>query len=58
MTDISPLQHRKTGRIRHWYKMWKFNNQALAAQRRRDEEIQRLIKDGRKAAKKAAKQGS
>lgn len=52
----SPLQHRRTGRLRRMYKMWKFNNEALAAQRRRDEEINRLIKDGRKAAKKAAKQ--
>jgi len=55
MSD-NPLQHRKVGWFRHRYKMWKFNNKALAAQRRREEEINRLVKDGRKAAKKAEKQ--
>lgn len=48
----SPLQHRKVGRIRHWYTMWRFNNAALNAQRRRDDEINALIKAGRKAEKK------
>jgi hypothetical protein len=56
MTDKNPLQHHKVGRIRHWYHMWQFNNKALAVQRRREDEINSLIKIGRKAAKKSAKQ--
>lgn len=52
MTEKNPLQHRKVGRIRHWYTMWRFNNAALNAQRRRDDEINALVKAGRKAEKK------
>lgn len=36
--------------------MWRFNNRALAAQRRRDDEINALIKAGRKAEKQLKKQ--
>lgn len=48
----SPLQYRRTSRLRRMYKMWRFNNQALAAQRRRDDEINALVKAARKAEKK------
>lgn len=42
------LQHRKTGRIKHWFKMKKFDRHSERIARRREKEFERLIKAGRK----------
>lgn len=43
-SESSPLQHRKTGIIKHRWKMWRFEAQYKKVKRARDREIARLTR--------------
>ena len=45
---MTELQHRKTNWFAHKYKIIRFHIQAARVQRKRDREINRLVKAGRK----------